>query len=391
MKSPLFPGTALCGLALVTQLLHAQAPTPLPTLPALPTPAAPAEAPATPSAPVEVTAKVVDLTPAETDDDEDEPGRPDSRRDRKPVKIIETREVQKARRAAEKAGEDVRRSVNDAMAQAQREIAKAKGEIARAQRIHTVTLKAGRTLVLPDGKSTAEAAAQSHEDLAVMARIFGKAASKSGRNQREFAFRFGEGRDLDALQIGGFGALFFVSVDYPVSPAAKAEPKKEKKESDADAVWEKEKKRLQRGGGEEEETDLEVEIEGFGDGEENPSFDEEQVRELKSRLASAFRHAANLRGVKDSEEIVVVVLGKANRGGSAKVRTEVFGGGPGSALIMSAFGVGETGATSFTLRARKSDIERLVKSKADDDALVKAVKAEDGHGIFATEGVRNGR
>jgi hypothetical protein len=367
MKNTSSLAAVVGGLAFITQLAWAQVEPPAPATPA--DPALPA-LPRLPAPPPGSEARVLDLTITD-------PGEPDDRED----VVIEQREIRKAQKSMDRVGEDIRRSVNEAMAKTKTEIARARAEVARADKLRTIHRSNGRTLVLAAPNTSTGALTEAHEDLTVMARIFGKAASKSGKNQREFAFRFGEGRDLDGMYLNGLGALFFVSVDWPVSQPPKAEPKKTAKEDDTDAVWEKERRRL-RNGAKEEEFDVDIELKETD--EEESRFDETRVRELKERLVAAFRHAANLRGLKESEEIILVVLGHGHpRGGTAKVRTELFGGGPGSALILSAFGVGEAGGTTLTLRARKSDILKLVKNKASDEDFAKAIQIDDRAGLLS--------
>lgn len=355
------------GLAFITQLACAQVAPPAPATPA--DPALP-PLPRLPAPPPGREAKVLELTLAD-------PSEPDDKEDL----VIEKREIRKTQKSLDRVGEDIRRSVDEAMAKTRVEIDRARSEVARANKLRTIHRSNGRTLVLAAPNTSPEALTAVHEDLTVMSRIFGKAASKSGKNQREFAFRFGEGRDLDGMYLNGLGALFFVSVDWPVSQPPKAEPKKTAKEEDTDAVWEKERRRL-RTGAKDEEAELDIELKESD--EEEDRYDETRVRELKDRLGAAFRHAANLRGLKDSEEIILVVLGHGHpRGGTAKVRTELFGGGPGSALILSAFGVGEAGGTTLTLRARKSEILKLVKNKASDEDFAKAIQIDDRPGLLS--------
>jgi hypothetical protein len=352
-------GAVFGGIALLTQLAWAENPS---------TPARP-ELPALPSR----TSGPQDRTPPE-------PPEPPEPEEVETELRIRREDPSSSRRSVEKFRDEVHRSVSDAMNAAQREVARAKAEITRARKVRTFSNQGGRTLVLPSAGSHSADPAEIHEDLAVMARIFGKAASKSGKNQREFAFRFGEGRDLDGLYLGGFGALFFVSVDWPVTAVPEAEAKKTTKPEETDAVWEKERRKL-RSGRPNEEDELELEIETTED--DSAGFDPEKVEGLKERLSAAFRHAANLRGVKDSEEIVVIVLGKGHAPGG-QVRGELFGGGPGSALIMGAFGINESGGTTLTFRARKADIVKMVSAKASDSDLTKAVKVEGTPGLLGT-------
>jgi hypothetical protein len=368
MKNIQTLGAVIGGIALLTQLAWAQET-------ALPAPAAPPVARATPALPAEPQ----DLTLP--DDPAEQPEQPE-----RPEAVIRREDLKALRKNAEKVRDDVQRSVSDAMGAAHREVARAKADIARIQRVRSSDLQNSRTLVLPPTASGSGDLAEAHEDLAVMARIFGKAASKSGKNQREFAFRFGEGRDLDALYLGGYGALFFVSVDWPVGTEPKTEPKKAAKGDESDAVWEKERRKLR--GGKDGKEDEDDDSDDDSTDSESGGYDAGKVRELTERLTAVYRHGANLRMVKDSEEIVVVVLGRGDsKGASGKGHAEFFGGGGGS-MILNAFGVSEPGGTTLTFRARKSDILKLVASKAADTDFAAVVKVDGTQGVLTSGGKR---
>jgi hypothetical protein len=230
-----------------------------------------------------------------------------------------------------------------------------------------------------------------HEDLAVMARIFGKAASKSGKNQREFAFRFAEERDLEAMYLGGAGALFFVSVDWPVAGPVKAASKPDSPKKDADSLWEQEKRRLQ---GDAEE-DGEEDHDAPGREPDTRTYDPVRVGLLKDRLSAAYRHAANIRGVQPQEDIVVVVLGrrdaysergrKGRAGGMGIMSGDGAYGSFGGELPV--FLANErAGGSTLVLRAKKSDVDRLASGKAGDAEFTKIVKVDSDYPVLQDSG-----
>lgn len=253
-----------------------------------------------------------------------------------------------------------------------RDLARAQVDATKAKVFWNATPGSGsRTFVLPSPGLSGDDLKQAHEDITVMSRLFGKAASKSGKNQREFAFRFAEQRDLEAMYLDGFGAMFFVSVEWPVADPGKIEVKKPEPKKDNDSVWEREKRRLQ---GEDEDEGHDTDF----DGPTGPAYDASKVSLLKERLAAVYKHAANLRVVKPDEEVVVVVLGPGDSR-ERKFRAEGIPGGP----AVNILNVSQPGNTTLVLRAKKSDIDKLASSKAADGDYAKIIRYDGTPGILA--------
>ena len=327
----------------------------------------------------------------------------------------------------------VRRMSADLERQAQ-EIAAQVGEHARAAaksaRMAAVDFRdsyhsrpENRTLVLPSGAPRPELFPSAHEDLAVMSRILTRALERESRHPRltgmAFDFSDAHNRALDATYLEGYGALFFLNADFPLTAPPATDPTK-LVAKDEDSTWERTKRELRGREGDGNEESL---FDVFNGADESPRFDAEKVNGLRRRLVESLKHAKNLRNVQDSETVTVVVFGKSTgkrtvvtqlkaprKGrhnadaslretrsddisddplttGTATTETKVSssaaesGGTSGStATIVSANVVGYVNTdsirqTTLVLRAKKSDIDAFATGKLNSDEFTQRVSA----------------
>jgi len=153
------------------------------------------------------------------------------------------------------------------------------------------------------------------EDLTVMCRIFDKALQPRGRST---AATFSSGRRgalnswflqqtgrTQGLYVDGYGAVFFVGVDFPlVAPPQQNAPAEA--QDAGDRVWSQTVDEL-RGRPDVDTTD-----------EARPSYDPQKVDTLKATLIKTLRHAANLR--MSPQEQITVVAGSQNQGSMVGVQ-----------------------------------------------------------------------
>jgi hypothetical protein len=242
--------------------------------------------------------------------------------------------------------------------------------------------KSNNMLVIPDTEIKAEDVAAITQDMQVMSHIFDKIFQ--GPRLIEGAFIdygpfFGRGsRATQAIYLQGYGALFLLEVDFPFSPSPKTAVK-EKQPEETDSVWQQAK----------QEIFYPTTIQRTQPQEDK--YDEEKVRELKSRLVKALKHAANIRNIKPDEWIILTVNGAGQKAGgivSFKIhsqnmsksisssRSSGFGGGYGFAgrsAGEAGFGGGmmEPGqkqtsqGSVMTIRAKKSDVDDYAGGKLD--------------------------
>ena len=264
-----------------------------------------------------------------------------------------------------------------------------------------------RTMVLPTGTTDPQSLAQTHEDLVVMHRLLTKALS-SKTNNKEFGFRFNsDDRQVDAMYLEGYGAVFLLNVDYPLvetpkheKPAPEAEPK--------DPTWDSER-RTALG----EDTGEPNTFGGQEWGEDAraaaPEFNPDRVNRLQTRMIETLKHAANIRNLKPEDDVIVVIAGRSQPRivAFSKTKPVAFGGGEvnviggggngitvsprvavtpgapkppiarstvtfegGTALIASDRG----SQSSMVLRVKKSSVDALSNGKLDADGFKAAVK-----------------
>ncbi|KPL24625.1 MAG: hypothetical protein AMJ75_03215 [Phycisphaerae bacterium SM1_79] len=247
-----------------------------------------------------------------------------------------------------------------------------------------------RILVIPAAEIEEKELAAIWEDMYVMAHIFDKKA-KEPRLIRGVFVDFGEffGRDsrsTEAIYLQGFGALFFMEVDLPISAAPKPEQEKaEKTEEDDDPTWQQARDEVFLSQARTTGSELGLE----------PEYGPEKVEQLKTELIKALKHAANIRNLKPNEWIILTVVGDAEQPSVAarqRLREELdrrlaqsdmegyaavggYGGYGGSygAVAGYGYGMGGFGATSFpsatvlTIRAKKAHVDAFAKGQMDFD------------------------
>lgn len=246
-----------------------------------------------------------------------------------------------------------------------------------------------RTLLVPADDASPEQLGRLREELAIMSRIFGKAADPDGGKRSGFRFNFGgfglgQKNDLDALYLDGYGAIFPLDVDFPLIDAPKVAERKPEPKSDKDATWEKTRREL---AGSQEEESEEVD-EDAGDSHPAP-FDADKVSALRKRLTESFRHAANLKSVKPDEQVVLVVSSQASRSGGrhtgpakivriANISSSSSSAGGGGGNNVQVFGGPENHGgpvrQQLTLRAKKSDVDAFAAGKLNPDEFAKKVR-----------------
>jgi hypothetical protein len=226
------------------------------------------------------------------------------------------------------------------------------------------TSQTGRTgaavLVVPSRQMEAQSLAPLVEDLTIMSRIIQKnlgdgyllpetSATDSliinltlpSQNVGPRLF-FPLTRRPKSLYVGGYGALFFLQVDFPLVPPAEQAQQTGAEESDP--VWSEARRML-----------YEPPHAGLvANATLTEPYSEEKVALLRSRLIEALRHATNIRTLDPNDLVTIVVRGTA-------------AGAPHPPLNALTALPGEVpcGRTVLTLRARKADIDLYAKGRLE--------------------------
>jgi hypothetical protein len=225
----------------------------------------------------------------------------------------------------------------------------------------------GSVFVVPAAESSLKDLLTANEDMTVMARIFSRAlknANLGGHDNNPFASSLGgpfagQGTPMAPnVYLEGYGALFTLSVDFPLAPGAKDEqPAPQANQAEADPLWQQtrddifEPQRSKRQGDTFEQRVQE--------------YSAERVESLKTTLIAVLKHAANIRTLGPEELVVVTVSGAIVRGQLQSIESV-----PGSDEFKFIDGQGRTGLikanhlvdmqpsapTILMIRAKASDI-----------------------------------
>jgi len=250
-----------------------------------------------------------------------------------------------------------------------------------------------RVLLIPTAEIKAEEFLTVLEDMSVMSRIFNKelALSPGGIFRGGgFSGRGGYGssnpfvglsfvgstgvRSTEAIFMQGYGALFLMKVDFPLSPPAEAERETEP-DKDIDALWEETKREIY------EPADARRKR---ADEEEKVEYDEDKVEEMKETLIKALKHAANIRNLKPDEWVILTVTGESSqgRGGVGRVtlssRQIVVKDQDSKVEKIYEAPISEemqfTSPAVLTIRVKKSDVDAFARDELDFEGFQKRVQ-----------------
>lgn len=232
----------------------------------------------------------------------------------------------------------------------------------------------GRSLIIPKDAPDPKSLAEAEEDLKVMARILDKAATSRGdHNPRAMGIDvhtsvYGSASSSPRnLYLEGYGAVFFMNVDFPVVPPVTKTSDADVKE-ETSSEWEEARRELFRPNG-----GL-VALPGMAPSAEQagPEYDADKVEDFKQDLINALKNASHIRRLKSDEVVAIVVSGRpavyaarrtARRFGSSSA--------PQQWAVARSRSAGQS--TKMILRARKADIDNFQKDKLSPEDFHKKV------------------
>ena len=235
------------------------------------------------------------------------------------------------------------------------------------------TFNPNRSLVILKDETTAKNLAETEEDLNVMARILEKATSghedRTGRAMGIFVHSGMQGAASAPrnLYVEGYGALFFLNVNYPLVNTT-AKPAEGESKEDANSDWEEARRELSEPASQNFTINLNQVQVGGAPAEE---YDADKVEKLKTDLIAALKNASHIRRLKSDENVTVVVTG---RGAGAESRTVSRRNARGhSTMAVVGRSIGESAGARLILRVRKSEVEALQKDKTSLEDFRKKV------------------
>lgn len=235
-------------------------------------------------------------------------------------------------------------------------------------------------LVVPGPDLKPEALGTITEDMTVMCRIFDKALYPGARStgvslsmhRADYSFSrllAQQSGRTQGLYLDGYGAVFFVHVDFPLVPPPQ-QTQESKSEESGDRVWSQTMNEL-RGQPQTRDAD-----------ETGPAYDAQKVENLKAALIKTLRHAANLRI--RSQDQITVVAGSNSQNPTATSKAEtlryhLYSSGyraarPTPRNVGRAELPGLDPAATLVLRIVKSDLDALGGGKATPEQIAPKVQ-----------------
>ncbi len=239
---------------------------------------------------------------------------------------------------------------------------------------------AGAVLVIPSTEMKSEEILAIMEDTSIMSRIFDKnlgqqrlTATSTGvffdRNSDPWSEVFvGRSHATQAIYLEGFGSLFLIGVDFPLSPPPKVQ--QEKPDEGVDAVWRDTRREIYSPG----DTSRRVKVQPQRD------YDAERVQDLQKTIIKTLKHAANIRGLKTDEWVTVVVRSSTPAViiTSAIVTRSSGEKSPAASDVRTSSVIPATEvpgqATFLTIRAKKSDVDSFAKDQLNYDQFSQRVQ-----------------
>lgn len=219
---------------------------------------------------------------------------------------------QQVRRATEQAIQEMREALKAAqqrLAEAPRLLAQSVGAI-RRERGRQMPVRPIRTLVASPRVAEAKQVAEMEEDLAVMSRLLAKDIEFELRDEDHRPMNFvittfmDQVRAPEAMYLEGFGAFFYLTVDFPLIPVA-AEKAEKPDIPPMDSDWDR--TRAELFGGSVPENNRRGHLRMGGGEPTPPVYNAEKVDDLKRVLLSCLRNAVNIRGMKPEDWVHVSV------------------------------------------------------------------------------------
>lgn len=212
-----------------------------------------------------------------------------------------------------------------------------------------------RALVVHTGQAEAKSQSGLEEDLAVMSHLLDKALEDVPGAQRKenramgIDVFFSPGASpVRSLYVDGYGALFFLKVQFPL--LAPVEKHLEEKVN-PDSAWE------------EARQELYGQHQGNGPGEPGEEFNQEKVDKLRETLVETMKNASNIRGLKAEDFVTICVSGGTSSGGRVRKIRTTSPDNVGSHIELTTAAESAASRSFLTLRARKSDIDHLAKGQ----------------------------
>jgi hypothetical protein len=221
-----------------------------------------------------------------------------------------------------------------------------------------------KVFIVPTAEIEIEDYVATERDMEVMSLIFDRALKKPQMIGGVFTVLedfFGrDSRVTEAIYLDGYGALFFMEVNFVLFGSTMSEKKEAPKEAQEhiDQIWRRA----------EQELYSPQELNRNRASGSSREYDPEKVESLKATLITVLKHAANIKALKSDEFVVLTISGKAPR--PSRPVTLPYGRtgrrNPRTTRSMPAKIIPYAG-TIVNIRAKKADIDAYSKGELDFD------------------------
>lgn len=228
------------------------------------------------------------------------------------------------------------------------------------------SLRTGRKVfVIPATEIKTEDYLAIERDMHVMSLIFDRALRKPQMIGGVFTvmedFFDRDSHLTEAIYLDGYGALFFMEVNFALLGPTESQKEKKPKEDEehVDQIWKRAEQELYS------PQALNINRRASSVRE----YDPEKVENLKNTLITVLKHAANIQALKSDELVILTIFGRASQSG------RTIGRSSRSTRGISRMGTTRTAGaktssfstTIVTIRAKKSDIDAFSKGELDFD------------------------
>jgi hypothetical protein len=250
----------------------------------------------------------------------------------------------------------------------------------------------GTVLVIPSEQTRTEDLLTINEDMSVMSRIFEKNLEQAHistargnifpSRQDTLTTLLGGGRGgIQSIYLQGFGALFLMKVDFPLTPSPdmQDDEKETIKAEEGDPVWQEMRREIY----EPQKVDRRSRTD-----QPEQKYEAEKVENLKTTLIKALKHAVNIRSLKPDESVILTVTGSSEATGTIISSTMLTGkneiivserdaDGKTRTKIVTGSAIDDIGLSSpsiIVIRAKKSDIDEFAKGDLDFEKFRKCTQ-----------------
>jgi len=182
----------------------------------------------------------------------------------------------------------------------------------------TLAGRTGSVFVVPAEETAVEELLAVNEDMTVMTRIFSRALEqanlRSGPDNPYMPLIGQRGFSTPSIYLAGYGALFTLSVDFPLVPGSEGESTTpQEAETGVDPIWQQTRADI---------FDPQLAKRRTDSSRENgPNYNAQQVETLKATLIATLKHAANIRALAPDEVVVIAVVGPSQPGQVQSIRS----------------------------------------------------------------------